>query len=117
MFVTTAYAQSASQGAMPGTDMLVQMLPFILIFVVFYFLLLRPQTIKLKQQKAMLEALQKGDRIVTAGGIIGTVYKIVDANEVIIEIAPEIRVRVVRSTITSSMTEAETSQTKPVKVS
>ena len=78
-----------------------------LIFVVFYFFMIRPQQQKQKEQKTMLEALRRGDRVVTAGGIIGTVAKVDDRQEVQVEIADNVRVRVVRSTITTVLAKPE----------
>ncbi|MGH7100725.1 MAG: preprotein translocase subunit YajC [Stellaceae bacterium] len=80
---------------------MVQFLPLVLIFVVFYLFLIRPQQKKAKDQKAMLRALRRGDRIVTGGGIIGTVARVVSDQEVSVEISEGVRVRVLRSTITS----------------
>ena len=80
---------------------LVQFLPLVLIFVVFYFLLIRPQQKKQKEHRAMLEALRRGDRIVTGGGFFGTVSKVVSPEEVEVDLAPNVRVRVLRSTIAS----------------
>jgi len=100
MLISAAYAQAAGGTAGGGFDM-VQLAPLILIFVVFYFLLLRPQQKKAKEHRAMLGALRRGDRVVTGGGIIGTVAKVQGEEEVVIEIAEGVRVRVVRSTITS----------------
>jgi preprotein translocase subunit YajC len=80
---------------------LIQFLPLILIFVVCYFLLIRPQQRKAKDQKAMLDALRRGDRVVTGGGIIGTVARVDNPEEVIVDIADGVRVRVLRGTITS----------------
>ncbi|MCP4328085.1 MAG: preprotein translocase subunit YajC [Alphaproteobacteria bacterium] len=97
MFVSPAYAQAAEAD---GGGMLVSFLPLILIFVVFYFLLIRPQQKKMKDHKAMLADVGRGDRIVTGGGIIGTVTKISGDSELTVEIAPEIKVKVVRDTVT-----------------
>ncbi len=99
MFVTPAFAQEAGGGA--GPDGLAAFLPIILIFVVFYFLLIRPQQKKMKQHKEMLAGIRRGDRVVTGGGIVGTVTKVVDDNEVQVEIAENIRVRVQRALISS----------------
>jgi preprotein translocase subunit YajC len=71
MLISTAYAQTA--GAEGGSNMLIQLLPLVLIFVVFYFLIIRPQQKKVKDHTAMVDALRRGDRVVTTGGIIGTV--------------------------------------------
>jgi preprotein translocase subunit YajC len=100
MWISTAYAQGTG---IFDQNALVQFLPLILIFVVFYFLLIRPQQRKAKDQKAMLGALRRGDRVVTGGGIIGTVARVdnPEAEEVVVEIAENVRVRVLRSTITT----------------
>jgi preprotein translocase subunit YajC len=86
---------------------LAQMLPFVLIFVVFYFFLIRPQQQKQKTLRAMLDNLRRGDRVVTGGGIIGTVAKVTNDDEVQIDIAEGVRVRVLRSTITSLLAKTE----------
>jgi preprotein translocase subunit YajC len=100
MFISPAYAQDALGGGTTGV--LMQLLPLILIFAVFYFLLIRPQQTTMKQHKAMLGALTRNDRIITAGGVIGTVTKVRDdAEEVEVEIAQGVRITVVRSTIAS----------------
>ena len=98
MWISTAYAQGTG---IFDQNALVQFLPLILIFVVFYFLLIRPQQRKAKEQKSMLEALRRGDRVVTGGGIIGTVARVDNPEEVVVDIAENVRVRVLRSTIAS----------------
>jgi preprotein translocase subunit YajC len=80
---------------------MVQFLPLVLIFVVFYFLLIRPQQKRAKDHKTMLSGLRRGDRIITGGGFIGTVAKVVGDDEVLVDLAENTRVRVLRSTITS----------------
>ncbi|MBL4666773.1 MAG: preprotein translocase subunit YajC [Sneathiella sp.] len=77
-----------------------QMLPLVLIGVVFYFLLIRPQQKRAKEHRAMVEGVRRGDSVVTAGGIAGKVTKVRDDNLVQVEIAPEVRVDVVKSTLT-----------------
>jgi preprotein translocase subunit YajC len=98
MLISPAYAQGTG---LFDQSALVQFLPLVLIFVVFYFLLIRPQQKKQKDHRTMLDALRRGDRIVTGGGILGTVSKVVSPEEVEVDIAPNVRVRVLRSTITS----------------
>jgi preprotein translocase subunit YajC len=100
MLISTAYAQ-APGGSMFDQTAMVQFLPLVLIFVVFYFLLIRPQQKKQKEHRSMLDALRRGDRVVTGGGIVGTVSKVVSPEEVEVDIAPNVRVRIVRSTISS----------------
>ena len=100
MFISTAYAQDAAAGGAGAIVM--QLLPLLLIFTVFYFLLIRPQQKKMREMKAMLGSLKRGDRVVTAGGIVGEVKKAVDGQDVLeVEIAPNVRVEVVRGTIAS----------------
>jgi len=103
MLISPAYAQAASDG-MSG---FVQFAPLILIFVVFYFMMIRPQQQRQKQHKSTLEALRRGDKVVTAGGIIGTVAKVVSDTEVAVDLADNVRVRVVRSTITQVLAKTE----------
>ena len=98
MFISTAYAQGTG---MFDQNALIQFLPLILIFVVFYFLLIRPQQKKAKDHRTMLDALRRGDRVVTGGGIIGTIARVDSPEEVVVDIADGVRVRVLRSTITS----------------
>lgn len=90
-----------------GANQLVQIAPFALILVVFYFFLIRPQQQKAKEHKTMLSALRRGDRVVTGGGIIGTIAKVVNDEEVLVEIADNVRVRIARSTITSVLAKTE----------
>jgi preprotein translocase subunit YajC len=103
---------SMGLGSLGDANSLMQILPFVLIFVVFYFFLIRPQQQKQKQVKSMLEALRRGDRVVTAGGIIGTVAKVVNDDEVQLDIAEGVRVRVIRSTITSVLAKTEPASAK-----
>ncbi len=99
MFVSEAYAQAAGATA-GGTDMLASFLPLVLIFVVFWFLMIRPQQKRMKAHRALVAALKKNDKVVTNGGILGVVTKAVDGeNDVEVEIAPNVRVRIVRSAI------------------
>ena len=97
MFVTPAFAQ-ASGGAV-GPDMLMSILPFILIFVIMYFLIIRPQRTQMKKRQEMLSQVRRGDTVVTGGGIVGKVQKVVDDNELEVEIAEGVRIRVLRSSL------------------
>jgi preprotein translocase subunit YajC len=111
MFISPAYAQAAGG----TTDTLTTfVLPMALIFVVFYFFMIRPQQQKQKQMKAMLESLRRGDKVVTSGGIIGSIVK-VENDEATVEIAENVRVRVVRSTITTVLTKPEPVAAKKAK--
>ncbi|MCW8836444.1 MAG: preprotein translocase subunit YajC [Rhodospirillales bacterium] len=105
MFISPAFAQAA-----PGGDAasgIASLLPLVLIFVVFYFLLIRPQQKKMKEHKAMLSAVRRGDKIVTGGGIIGTVTKVINDDEVQVEISEGIKVRVRRSMIAENLAKTE----------
>ncbi|MGI3209649.1 preprotein translocase subunit YajC [Roseovarius tibetensis] len=84
-----------------------QFIPLILIFVIMYFLLIRPQQKKLKEHKAMVEALRRGDQVVTQGGLIGKVAKVKDNDEIEVELAEGVKVRVVRSTIAQVLSKTE----------
>lgn len=101
-FIPSAYAQTANAPASDGLSQIMQgPLPMVLIVgIIFYFLLLRPQQQKAKQLQKQLSELRRGDSIVTSGGILGTVARIISDDELSIEIAEGVRVRVVRSTIT-----------------
>lgn len=106
MFSSPAWAQAAGEAA-AGPGALEALLPIVLIFVVFYFLLFRPQQKKMKQHREMLAAARRGDRIVTGGGIIGTITKVVDDNELQVEIAEGVRVRVQRALISAILAKTE----------
>lgn len=100
--IAPAYAQTAGGG---GLGAIGQFLPLILIFVVFYFLMIRPQQQQAKTLKSKLAALKKGDRVLTAGGILGNVTRVREgANEIEVEIAPNVRVAVMRETISQVLT-------------
>ncbi len=104
MFISQAWAQSGGAG---GGDFLVQLFPLVLIFVVFYFLLIRPQQAKLRAQREMLAGVKRGDRVVTGGGIIGLVTKVISDNEVQVELADGVRVRIIKQTITDIVARGE----------
>ena len=101
MLISAAYAQGTGITGILDNQGALQFLPLVLIFVVFYFLLIRPQQRKAKDHKTMLDALRRGDRVVTGGGIIGTVARVENPEEVTVDIADGVRVRVLRSTISS----------------
>ena len=89
------------------TSAIAQFVPLILIFAIMYFLLIRPQQKKMKEHQKMVAALRRGDQGVTQGGIIGKVSKVKENNEVEIEIAEGVRVRVVQNTITQVISKTE----------
>jgi len=102
--ISPAYAQSADGGGLMGSP-LGQFLPLILIFVAFYFIMIRPQQQQQAALKQKLAAVKKGDKVLTAGGIIGVVQKARDgAPEVEVEIAPGVKVQVMRDTLTNVLT-------------
>jgi preprotein translocase subunit YajC len=87
--------------------MLIQIIPFVLIFVIMWFLIIRPQQKRVKTHQEMIKNVRRGDMVVTSGGIVGKVTKVVDDGEVEVEIADNVRVRVVRSMITEVRTKPE----------
>ena len=104
MFVTPAFAQAAPGGAAGAFTSFV---PLILIFAIMYFLLIRPQQKKLKDHKAMVEALRRGDEVLTQGGIIGKVTKVNDDGMLEVEIAPNVKVRMPRNTVQQVVSKTE----------
>ena len=106
MFVTPAYAQAAG-----GGDVFTSLVsPMFLIFGIMYFLLIRPQQKKLKEHQAMVEALRRGDNVVTAGGLVGKVVKVHD-DEVEVELAKGVNVRVIKNTIGQVRSKTEPANT------
>lgn len=94
MFVTPAYAQSAG-----GGDVVMSILPFVLMFVIFYFLLIRPQRKQMKERQEMLTNIRRNDTIVTGGGVVGKVTKVIDDGELEVEVAKDVKVRVLRAMV------------------
>jgi len=110
MFITPAYAQFGSLfggGAGGGDNMLVSLLPFILIFVIMYFLILRPQQKRVKQHQEMVKNVRRGDTVVTSGGLVGKVTKVIDDDQVEVEIADDVRVRQMRSMLSEVRAKGE----------
>ncbi len=105
MFVTAAYAQSIG-GAGTGS-MIANILPLIVIFGIMYMLLIRPQQKKMRDLKSTIEALRRGDQVLTGGGIVGKVTKVGDDGIVEVEIADGVKVKIVRSTITQVLSKTE----------
>lgn len=104
MWISPAFAQGAEAAA---PNALLQFAPFILIFVVFYFLLIRPQATARKKHLEMVANVKRGDVVVTAGGLVGKVSKVLDGNEVMVELAEKMSVKVVKSTISDVRTKTE----------
>ena len=108
MWITPAYAQPAAGAGDGGFMQQVGMLfPLIAVFVIFYFIVLRPQQQRMKALATMVANVRRGDTVVTAGGLVGKVTKVVDDNEVLVEIAEGVRVRVIKSTIADVRTKGE----------
>jgi len=106
MFITPAFAQTVTGGAAGGgIASLIQFAPLVAMFAIIYFIAFRPAQVEQKKLKARLAVIKRGDKVVTAGGIVGTVKKVTDAaTELDVEIAPNVVVSVVRATITSVLT-------------
>ncbi len=104
MFISPAYAQATNGGG--GFD-LISIAPLILIFVVFYFLLIRPQQKRMKDHKSMIAAVRRGDTVVTGGGIIGKVNKVKEDDTVQVEIAEGVRINVMRDTLSAVRSKGE----------
>ena len=124
MLISSAHAQGLSD-MFSGAGGVAQFLPLVMIFGVFYFLLIRPQQQKQKELRNMISAVRRGDRVVTGGGILGTVQRVpmvqdkdgkqVPSQEIEVEIAKDIRVTVLRDTITSVIKPVAANDVKPVK--
>ncbi len=95
MFITPAYAQAGGDGG----NLLLQFAPFILIFVIIYMLIIRPQQRRQKEHRDMVTNVRRGDTVVMSGGIVGKVTKVVDETEALIEVAEGVRIKIVKSMI------------------
>ena len=104
MLISPAYAQSVPAG---GSDMLMSLLPFILIFVIMYFLILRPQQKRVKQHQEMVKNVRKGDTVVTSGGMVGRITKVIDDDQIEVEIADGVRVRQMRQMVSDVRAKGE----------
>lgn len=112
MFVTPAYAQTGAAG---GADILIQIVPFLLIFVIMYFLIIRPQRTQMKSREEMLKNIRRGDTVVTGGGLIGKVTKVIDdRGEVEVDLGG-MKVTALRSTIADVRTKGEPVANQNVK--
>jgi preprotein translocase subunit YajC len=106
MLISTAYAQSA--GGSGGTEaFFYQLIPIILMIGIFYLLLIRPQQQRVKAHQQLVAAVRRGDTVVTSGGIIGKVVKVLDGDEILLEIAEDVRIRVVKSTLADVRSKTE----------
>jgi preprotein translocase subunit YajC len=109
MLISEAFAQGADAGAGGGMSNLLgsPIIMMVLIFVVFYFLMIRPQQKKMKAMREMIGAVKRGDRVITSGGMIGQVIKVINENEVTVQIAEGVRVRMLRANITDVIAKGE----------
>ena len=105
MLISPAYAQAAP--AAGGGDMIMSLLPFVLIFVIMYFLILRPQQRRVKQHQEMVKNIRRGDTIITSGGLVGKVTKVLDDEQVEVEIAEGVRVRQARGMVSDVRAKGE----------
>ena len=105
MLISPAYAQSPFGGG--STDMITSLLPFVLIFVIMYFLILRPQQKKVRQHADMVKNVRKGDTVITSGGLVGRVTKVVDDDQIEVEVADGVRVRQMRSMVSDVRAKGE----------
>ncbi|MEJ0093564.1 MAG: preprotein translocase subunit YajC [Methylocella sp.] len=104
---TPAFAQAVGGAGGGPTDLIVQLAPFALILVIMYFLIMRPQQKRAKEHADLIKNLRRGDTVVTTGGLIGKVTKVVDDAELELEIAPNVRVRVIRSMVSDVRAKGE----------
>src|SRR5689334_15491171 len=105
MFSTSAFAQGLGGGGEGG--MLMSLLPFVLIFVIMYFLILRPQQKRVKAHQELVKNVRRGDTVITNGGLVGKVTKVVDDDQIEIEIADDVRIRQVRQMVTDVRAKGE----------
>ena len=105
MLISPAFAQGSPLGG--GGDLMTQLLPFVLIFVIMYFLILRPQQKRVKAHQEMVKNVRRGDTVVTSGGLVGKVTKVIDDDQIEVEIADGIRVRQVRAMVSDVRAKGE----------
>jgi len=113
MLITPAYAQAAAGG--DANSMLMSLLPFALIFVIMYFLILRPQQKKVKDHAELVKNIRRGDTVVTSGGLVGKVTKVVDDDQIEFEISDGVRVRQMRQMISGVRAKGEPAKEKAEK--
>jgi preprotein translocase subunit YajC len=112
MLITPAFAQAAGAGSSDTNSMLMSLLPFALIFVIMYFLVLRPQQKKMKDHVELVKNIRRGDTVVTTGGLVGKVTKVVDDDQIEFEISDGVRVRQMRQMISAVRAKGEPAKEK-----
>ena len=113
MFFSQAFAQGA--GGAPGGDLISMLLPLVLIMAVFWFLLIRPQQKRVKEHQELIKNVRRGDVVVTSGGLIGKVNRVVDDNEVLLEVAENVRMRILKNAISEVRTKGEPVSVEPAE--
>ena len=98
MFVSEAFAQTGGMTG-GGSELLISILPFVAVFAIMYFLIIRPQRTTMKKREEMLKNIRRGDTIVTGGGVVGKVTKVLENGELEVQISDQVRVRVVQGTV------------------
>ncbi len=107
MFVSEAFAQTPGGIAGGGSELLISILPFIAVFAIMYFLIIRPQRTQMKRREEMLKNIRRGDTVITGGGIIGKVTKVLDNGELEVQISEQVRIRVVQGTVSDVRVKGE----------
>ena len=106
MFVTEAFAQGATTAA-GGSELLISILPFVAVFAIMYFLIIRPQRSQMKKREEMLKNIRRGDTVVTGGGIVGKVTKVLENGELEVQISEQTRVRLVQAMVSDVRVKGE----------
>jgi preprotein translocase subunit YajC len=107
MFVSEAFAQTLGGAAGGGSEILISVLPFVAVFAIMYFLIIRPQRSTMKKREDMLKNIRRGDTVVTGGGIVARVTKVLDNGELEVQISEQVRVRVIQSMVTEVRVKGE----------
>lgn len=113
MFISPAFAADTAAAAEPG--LLTSIMPLLLVFAIFYFLIIRPQNKRMADHRRMIDSLKRGDKVVTAGGLVATVKKLVNDDEVQLDLGDNIQVTAVRSTLMTVRNQTAANDAAPVK--
>ena len=106
MFVSEAFAQAAG-GISGGSDLLISILPFVAVFAIMYFLIIRPQRTQMKRREEMLKNIRRGDTVVTGGGIVAKVTKVLENGELEVQISDQVKVRVLQGMVSEVRVKGE----------